>query len=659
MKYMENIKLQVGIILMLEVVALILLLALGMMQIAFALFVILIVNITLVLWIMYTMQNEKENRSIDISRILGKEAKGALEYGEVGIITYNDQYEVTWVSDFLMKRNIQLEGKKATSFVEQIEELFQGERDSVIGVYDKCIYEVSRKEQAHVLFVKDITRFAKIKERYTKEALVIGMVHLDNYSDIQAFEEETMLTSINLNIRQAIVDWAKQHQIVIRRLRSDRFFLILNEEIFSKVLDEKFDILSFVRKKAAEIDVNITLSMAFARGHSDLSELDGMASDLLELAQSRGGDQVAVKAVGDDVKYYGGKSEATSPRSRVRVRVMAQAIKEIVMQSSQIFISGHKEMDFDCMGSNLAISRMVQSYGKKAYIVSKSGGIESHLQEAMNYYDAHLSERHNFISEEEALRLMKKNDLLIVADYHNPKQSNAPKLVEKSERVIVLDHHRRGAEFVKKPILVYLESSASSSCELMSELIAYQPGKSNISEVEATIMYLGILVDTNNFKMRTGFRTFEACAQLKKWGVDPTFAQSLLKESYDEFEAKIKVLKYAKMINDNIIISCVDDHEILSRSLMSIGADSMLSIKNVEASFVVGRLDENHVAISARSKGVVNVQVIMEALQGGGHFSAAAVQREDMTSEELYQELYEEIQKYLEEEDLDYESNFA
>lgn len=659
MKYMENIKLQVGIVLMLEFVALILLVALNAVEIALALVIIVVVNTTLVLWILYTIQNEREDHFINISRVLGKEAKGAFEFGEVGIITYNEQYEVTWVSNFLIARGIHLTGKKATSFIPQIEELFQGEMDFVRGTYKHKVYEVSRKEQAHVLFVRDITRLSEVQHSYEEEALVVGLIHMDNYADIQAFEDETMLTNINLNLRQPIVDWANKHGIVIRRLRSDRFFLVLNETIFTEIIDEKFDILTYIRNKANEIDVNITLSMAFARGHTELRSLDEMASDLLELAQSRGGDQVATKRYGDDVKYYGGKSEGTSTRSRVRVRVMAQAIKEVIMESNQVFISGHREMDFDCMGANLAISQLVQSYGKKAYIVSKSGGIEHHLQGAMNYYDAHLSERHIFISDDEAVKLKRKNDLLIILDYHNPAHSNAPKLLERSERVIVIDHHRRGPEFIKKPILVYLESSASSTCELISEFIAYQPGKVDISEAEATIMYLGILVDTNRFKMRTGFRTFEACAQLKKWGVDPMEAEGLLKEDYDEFEAKINVLKYSKMYNDNVIISCVDDDEVLTRSLMSIGADSMLAVKNVEAAFVVARIDEHHVAISARSKGVVNVQVIMEQMQGGGHFSAAAVQREGMSTAELEGFLKATLERYFNEEDVAYESDLS
>lgn len=659
MKYMENIKIQVGIVLGLEVIVFVLLIALGLLELAVALLVMLVVNIILVVWILYTVQGEQETRSINISRILGKEAKGALDFGEVGIITYNEQYEVTWVSSFLLDRDIHIEGKKATTFIPRIQELFEGHMDSVTGTYKGYVYEVSRKEQAHVLFVRDDTRYHEIATKYEREALVVGLVHMDNYSDIQSFEDETTITNINIHLRQAVVDWANEHGIMIRRLRSDRFFMILNETIYAKILEEKFDILTYVRNKANEIDASITLSMSFARGHTELRTLDEMASDSLELAQSRGGDQVAVKLYGDDVKYYGGKSEGASTRSRVRVRVMAQAIKEVIMESNQVFISGHKDMDFDCMGANLAMSQLVKSYGKKAYIVSNSGGIESHLQATLTYYDAHLQERHTFISDEEALKLKKKNDLYIVLDYHNPAHSNAPKLLRNMERVMVMDHHRRGSEFIKNPILVYLESSASSTCELISELIAYQPGKVDISEVEATIMYLGVLIDTNHFKTRTGFRTFEACAQLRKWGVEPMEAENLLKEDYNEFEAKINVLKYAKMYNDNIIIACVDDHQILSRSLMSMGADEMLMIKNVEASFVVARYDSEHVAISARSKGVINVQVIMEAMQGGGHFSAAAVQKENMSSEALEGLLKEVLYRYLNEEDIVYESNIA
>lgn len=657
MKYMENIKVQVGVIIALEFFALVLLYALGMTQIMIALIISVGVNATLVLWILYTIQNEKEERAIDISRILGKEAKGALDFGEVGIITYNDQNEVTWASSFIMDRNFNIIGRKVTTFLEGIDRLFRGDLETMVGKDGAYTYEITRNKQAHVLFVRDISKLEDISKKYQQEAIVIGLIHMDNYADIQAFENETMITSVNTNLRQPIVEWADTNGIAIRRLRSDRFMLILNEEIFNKLLLNKFDIVNYIRTKANEIEVNITVSMAFARGHTSIASLDDMVSDLLELAQSRGGDQVVVKKYGDEVKFYGGKQEATSTRSRVRVRVMAQAIKELVMESNQVFITGHKEMDFDCMGANIALSRLVQSYGKKAYIVSESGGKERALKEAMNYYEAHLENRHHFISDDEAQRLHRSNDLTLVVDYHNPAHSNAPKLLDASEKILVIDHHRRSSEFVKKPVLVYLESSASSSCELISELIAYQPNRVDISEVEATIMYVGILVDTNRFKMRTGFRTFEASAQLRKWGASGSDAESMLKEDFEEFEAKINVLKYSKKIHDIMMISCMDDQEIITRSQMSKGADEMLSIRGIEASFVIARISENQVAISARSKGGVNVQRIMESMRGGGHFSAAAVQRENMTTYELEDELNEKIERYLDEEELSDESN--
>lgn len=647
MKYIEKIKMQVIVLILMELLALALLFFLGFNNVAFAIAGFLVVNITMILWIVYTIQKAKESQDIDISRILGKEAKEALAFGMIGIIVYDDNYEVSWISDYLIERDIRLVGKKATAFIEEVAELFNGEVESIVGEHDGCIYEVSRKVGGHVLFVKDITQLASVTKQFEEDSVVVGIIHMDNYMDISSFEEESKVAAINTNLRQPIIEWANKYGMLIRRLRSDRFILVLNERIFAQLLEDKFAILNDTRKHAQEMDVSITLSMAFARGSSDLYALDSMANDLLELAQSRGGDQVAVKRYGGDVKYYGGNQEAISKRSRVRVRVMAQAIKEAIMESNQVFISGHKEMDFDCMGANIAMSRIAQAYGKKTYIVSQSGGIESYLQSALDLYRDGLEERHHFISDEEACRLRKKNDLLIVVDYHNPAHCNAPNLLEKMERIIVIDHHRRTENYIHKPLLVYIESGASSSCELITELFPYLINDLDVNEVEATLMYLGILVDTNRFKMRTGFRTFEAAAQLKKLGVDPIQAEDLLKEDYTDFEAKVKIFKFAQVFEETMVIACVDNNEILSRTLMSMGADTLLSIKNMEAAFVVAKTAEDEVGISARSKGNVNVQRIMELMGGGGHFSAAATQRKDISAQALCEQLKQQIKEYL------------
>ncbi|MFV0381115.1 MAG: DHH family phosphoesterase [Breznakia sp.] len=658
MKFMEGLKVQVGTIVLLELVVIILLAVLGFQNTAIAVLLSLIVNVTLVFWILFVFQKHKEDEALEVARVLGKETKEAFSFGEVGIIIYNEQYEVSWVSSFLVERHFACVGKKVSTVFTDVEELFQGEVDVAESVLDGKVYEIANNTEARVIFVKDITKFSTIHKQFEDESLVVGMVHMDNYADVQTFEDEATITAVNLNLRQPIVDWAQAKGIVIRRLRSDRFFLVLNEEIYETLVAEKFDILTKTKTRAEEIEVNVTLSMSFARGHVELAELDKSANDLVELAQSRGGDQIAVKHSDGDVEFYGGNSEATATRSRVRVRVMAQTFKEVVMESDQIFLSGHKEMDFDCMGANLAISRLVQSYGKEVYIVSKSGGIEKQLEAAMKNFEIDLQQRHQFISDEEALKLRNKNDLFIALDYHNPEHTNAPKLLEKIDRSIVLDHHRRGEGFINKPLLVYLESSASSSCELIGEMIAYQPGHVEISEAEATIMYLGILIDTNHFKMRTGFRTFEACAQLRKWGVNTGEAENFVKEDYGEFESKVNVLKYSEVYHDDIMIACVESENVLSRSLMSMSADRMLSIKDMEASFVIARISETEVGISARSRGEINVQVIMEALQGGGHFSAAATQIENKTIQEVKALLQKTLDEYLEEDEVN-ESDIA
>lgn len=248
-------------------------------------------------------------------------------------------------------------------------------------------------------------------------------------------------------------------------------------------------------------------------------------------------------------------------------------------------------------------------------------------------------------------------DLVIAVDHHNPDQCGAPDILRQQKRKIVIDHHRRSENFIDDPLLVYVETGASSVSELITELLPYQTNKVHLSEEEATIMYLGILIDTNRFKARTGSRTFEAVAQLKKLGVDSIKAENLLKENFEEFEERAQIMKYAKRFHEHIVIACVSDNRILNRTMLSKVADNLLNIKGVDASFVLARTDEKNVAISARSSGSINVQIIMEAMQGGGHFSAAALQRESDDIASVNAELEATIEAYLTRKDEENESN--
>lgn len=660
MDRLENFKIQIAIVIFAQVVALI---ALNVANIdgvsILSMGILLVINIMIIIWIVMKFQHEKSQRDIDISRILGHDAKDALVFGEIGLITYDEQYNATYINEFLAGREILNIGNKLTSWIPEISELFRDDIDSIVARQGGYAYEITRKESGQVLFVRDITQVLDLKERFKQDGVVAGLLQLDNYMEIQQYEDEVKMAQINMSLRQPLVTWADSYGMFVRRLRSDRFLVFMNEAIFARVIKDRFSILNTIRKNAEDIDVNITLSMSFARGTDDYQLLDTMVNDLLELAQSRGGDQAAVKKYGESVKYFGGNSEAHEKRSKVRVRVMSQAIKEAIMESKRVFVIGHSNMDFDCMGAALCMSRLAAAYNKECYVVSETGGKDAQLQQALDQYDAVLRQRHYFVDDMTASKMIESDDLLIAVDHHNPKQTGAPLTLEEADRIVVIDHHRRTEEFIGNPLLVYVESGASSVCELAAEFLPYQTNKINICEEEATIMYVGILVDTNRFRMRTGSRTFEAAAYLKNLGVDPIQAENMLKEDFVDFEAKTNVMKFSRQYHGNTIIASVDNGQTITRTLMSQAADSLLDIKGVEASFVIAYVADHKVAISARSKGSLNVQIIMESMQGGGHFSAAAMQRDHTDVQAINDELKQAIDSYLEElkEEEEHESN--
>lgn len=646
----DRLKSKIAIILLFEIIILFIFFIFLFNYVYLLLFIYLLMNISFIYLIIQTYEKDQRDRIFSITRVLGKDAKDALELGGVGIVTYDENYNVTWMSEIFDQRGISLIGSKITALSPEINKLFTGDSENLIIEVNDCVYEVVRKENAQLLFFRDITEISQLESAYEDEQVVLGLIHIDNYEETTQYEEEQKIALIDSQIRQPVVDWAKKHGMFLRRIKADRFLVVLNERIYKNVMSNRFDILSYIRKAAADVDVAITLSMAFSRKTSDFLQLEEMVNTALELAQSRGGDQVAIKSFNEDTKYFGGSSQAQEKRSKVRVRVIAQTIRDLIQQSKIVIIVGHKEMDFDCMGAAIGMSRIALSYDKEVYIVSKSGGIEIKLTGALAKYKEMLNQRHRFISESEALEVLDANTLVIMVDHNNAAYSNATSVIEKAKKVIVIDHHRRSSDFTFNPVLVYIESSASSVSELVAELFPYQISNIDISTEEATIMFTGMLIDTNRFRNRTGSRTFEAASVLKNMGADTVEADNLLKDEFGEFELKTSMLKCSQQRPKGVVIAPYEEKTIVSRSIMSQVAEMLLSVKNVEASFVVARIDDHQVAVSARSKGKINVQVIMEKLSGGGHFSAAALQRENTTIEQMVVLLDASIKEYFEQE---------
>ncbi len=617
--------------------------------------VLVVINLLLIVGLSELFESNLAKRNFSLSQIIGEEAHQAFIFGNIGLMTYDSNLNVTWANEFLLERFEQLIGKQISSWIPETQPLFNSESDLITVTLDEYTYEVRKKEDGQTLFFRDITDYYTLRELSTNQQMVIGYVHLDNYEETALYSDDKTTGQIDTNIRQRIIEWARGHGILVRRLRTNRLMLVLNQQLFEKLINDNFSIMKIIHEEAAKLDVAITLSIGFGKGSNDVQMLDEMALNALELAQSRGGDQIAIKAYDQEVEYVGGGSQAQEKRSKVRARIIAQTLKDLIHKSDNVILVGHKEMDFDCMGSALAMGNIARSNDKEAYFVI-AGGIEAKLQNAFNEYRDELSHTNVFVDEDQAGLLLKPKSLVVMLDHHNANQSSVPSLITKSRRVVVIDHHRRNQDFNFDPLMVYTETAASSCSELVTELIPYQPKHFDLTKEEATMILTGIIIDTNRFRIRTGSRTFEVASLLKQYGADPVKANEFLKDDLEIFEQKAKLYNNISVDEHQFAITSIQNEQI-SRSVMSQTADMMLAIKGVEASFVVAMDDNNDIAVSARSNGNVNVHAIMEQMNGGGHFSAAGLQRSNTTVQDVLAELKEVLQKSVAKEERNNENH--
>ena len=610
--------------------------------------IILIFEAAADIYLFEYFQGLAEEQSSGVKATLGSAAKEAYLMGGVGLVIYDDNYIITWMSELFAERGINRVGHKFLTWVPEADDLISGKSDSASVKLGGHVYEMRRKADAPIIFFKDVTELTEYREKYGNERLVLGLTSFDNYDETIRFADETDTALINAAVRAPVAEYCDKYGIFYKRLSNDRFLMILNEKIFAGLMEDRFSILNTVRKSAQKADVSITLSMAFARGTSDYTELDEMVTELLDLAQTRGGDQVAIRVAGEEVRYFGGSTEAAEKRSRVRVRVMSHALRDLISSSSNVIICGHKTADFDCIGSAICLARMAKALKKNAVIIARTGGIEEKLSAAMKANEEQLKEEVTFVTASEAYNQLQENSLVIMTDHHNVRQSNGGKVLEMAKKVVVIDHHRRSSEMGVKPVLVYIEAGASSTCELLTEMIPFVSNKTDISPLAANFMLTGMIVDTQKWRVRTGARTYDAASALRKMGADPQTAYEYLKDTFSEFSLKSAVISASEKYANGIIISAVKDRQ-LTRSLMSQVADSLLGIQGVEAAFVIASSSDTETGISARSNGKVNVQRIMEAMKGGGHMTAAAMQRTKTTPDNLKKELLEVLDQYFKE----------
>ncbi|MCY8995145.1 cyclic-di-AMP phosphodiesterase GdpP [Bacillus inaquosorum] len=587
-----------------------------------------------------------------LSYRLKKVGEEALMEMPIGIMLFNDQYYIEWANPFLSScfNESTLVGRSLYDTCESVVPLIKQEVESETVSLNDRKFKVVIKRDERLLYFFDVTEQTQIEKLYENERTVLAYIFLDNYDDVtQGLDDQTRST-MNSQVTSLLNAWAQEYGIFLKRTSSERFIAVLNEHILTELENAKFSILDEVREKTSFDGVALTLSVGVGASVSSLKELGDLAQSSLDLALGRGGDQVAIKLPNGKVKFYGGKTNPMEKRTRVRARVISHALKEIVSESSNVIIMGHKFPDMDSIGAAIGILKVAQANNKDGFIVIDPNQIGSSVQRLIEEIKKYEELWSRFITPEEAMEISNDDTLLVIVDTHKPSLVMEERLVNKIEHIVVIDHHRRGEEFIRDPLLVYMEPYASSTAELVTELLEYQPKRLKINMIEATALLAGIIVDTKSFSLRTGSRTFDAASYLRAKGADTVLVQKFLKETVDSYIKRAKLIQHTALYKENIAIASLpeNEEEYFDQVLIAQAADSLLSMSEVEASFAVARRDEQTVCISARSLGEVNVQIIMEALEGGGHLTNAATQLSGISVSEALEQLKHAIDEYFE-----------
>lgn len=621
-----------------------------------ALVLIFILTVVFAIYGTYVLAGNANNYAINLSYRIKRSEQEAMIKMPLGILLYDDEHKVQWVNPYLQLylKDDDVIGHTIESVDPNLDKLLNAAvkaktAENRIVQWDGHKFEMVVQDDLGVIYLLDITKYAKIEEKYKAERLAIGQIFIDNYDELSETMHDQDLASMSSYIQNTLSDYAKKFKAYLKRIDEDHFLILMHMHELSKMEKDKFSVLDKIRQETSRSNMPLTLSIGIAFGSDSLTEVANQAQSNLDLALGRGGDQVVLRQPGKDARFYGGKSNPMEKRTRVRARMVSQAISELFKDADQVFVVGHQRPDMDSVGSGIGVVKIARLHGVKAHFV---------LDTNKTNYDVgrlvvRMQEKHDndiFIDPKDALDAATDKSVLVMVDHSKYSITYSKDLYDRlKNRIIVIDHHRRGEEFPENPMLTYVEPYASSACELVTEMIEYQQpagGKRVLTDLEATAMLAGIVVDTKKFSLRTGTRTFDAASYLRSIGADSAVVSSLLKEDIDSFLERTHLVATLKMVKPHMAVICGPDDQVIDPIITAQAADTALDLENVGASFAITRRNQDTIGISARSMGKINVQIIMEKLGGGGHLSNAATQIKGITVDEARKKLLAAIDEY-------------
>lgn len=581
--------------------------------------------------IYYTWMAEKHfRRDLDnyittLSHRVKKAGNEVIHELPIGIILYNEDKKVEWHNPFVGQVV-----ERESVLGENLSDLFADlkhfeDKESIDIEHSDKTYHIEVNSDERLLYMTDVTDLTQLTRRYEEEQLAIGIVMMDNMDEVTQGMDDQSRSIVLAQMVRHITDWANDNDLYLRRIASDRFLIMMNQIALQKLEQSRFAILDEFREMVHEVKIPFTLSIGIATQAGSLTDLGTQAQASLDIALGRGGDQVAVKK-GKNLTFHGGKSSAVEKRTRVRARVISHALRDLIKESGNVIIMGHRMPDMDSIGAAIGVLKAVQHCGKEGFIVLE--GMNPMIERLMEQVRGVEELYKWFITPEQALAMTNAQTLAVVVDTHKASFVAEPKLLQQTDRIVVVDHHRRGEEFIDKATLIYIEPYASSTSELVTELLQYIHDRITLDTVEATAMLAGIFVDTRSFSYRTGARTFEAASYLRRHGANTLHIQAMLKEDLAQYMKKADIIKEAEIVYDHIALAVITSGEAYEQLFIAQVADKLLGMVNIKASFVISKRPDGLIGVSARSLGEMNVQVVMERMGGGGHLTNAATQLE-------------------------------
>lgn len=609
----------------------------------FIIFVITLISI-------YICIKEIKSRNFriqELSKSVDIVLKDSLNLIDIPMVMINDKMQIIWqnnlskrifpkeyVIDMAFKLEKLLKNSETASVIEDIG---NGEVYAGIGNYIKF----SNFDCMLISFINK-TDEKNLKQTLEDTRIAVGMVFVDNYEETLQGLDEIKKAEISSQLTKVVMEWVIANNGVLTKVDKDKYVIFVEKQYVDKMEKNTFEILERVRNISTETKLPITISIGMSYSEPTINERYTASTSALDIALGRGGDQAVVKK-DKKFEFYGGSNIGLEKTSRVRARTIAQALREIIIKCDKVYIMGHKNSDIDCIGASVGIYKIVESLGKEANIVidskcnSSTKSIINKVKTLGGYSDV-------FITAQDMKKQDFTNSLLVVVDTHKKSYISNPELIDAFEKIVVIDHHRRGPEFIENALLTYHEIYASSASELVTELLMYLDNI-KLTSVEAESLYAGIVIDTKNFIFKTGVRTFEVAAYLKKYGIDLTEVKQLFQNDFETYVAKVEIVKNAEIIHGQIAISTSEEEYEEMSIIAAQAADELLSISGVLASFVLCKVD-NVVMISGRSMGDINVQSILEKIGGGGHLTFAGAQIAGVTVEEAKETLLNSIDEY-------------